>query len=162
LDAFGKLKEEITTNSLGFHTALKKNIIYYFAPSGLICEDMATGKMIWNFPQKGMITNEPFYYKNTVYIGTGANLIYAINATTGEQKWSFTTDGTVIGDFVTDSSVILGHGGNYMYALDLETGLKKWELKFERKRPLAEPLIYHNSLYYGLSDSCIYEVRYKK
>lgn len=61
-----------------------------------------------------------------VYVGSDDGNVYALNATTGAELWSFDTGGTVSSPAVADGTVYVGSGNGEVYALDAATGGELW------------------------------------
>src|ERR1700710_2836378 len=53
------------------------------------------GGMKWKLKTAGKIFSSPVVYRNTVYVGSEDNNLYAINKTTGKVLWKFKTGGAV-------------------------------------------------------------------
>jgi len=57
-------------------------------------DSASNGAQNWNYVTNGILTS--FTAPNgTVYIGSGDNNLYALNATTGTKLWNYTTGGAV-------------------------------------------------------------------
>jgi polyvinyl alcohol dehydrogenase (cytochrome) len=124
-------------------------------------------KLKWAF-QMPRITNtmaksQPAVVNGTLYVGATDGTFHAMDAKTGESRWTFDTaavgglpqsaaiwDGpTVVGDRVYFS----GQGG-YMYALDTRTGALVWASKLAdhaQANFTSSPVYYRGKLYIGLS-----------
>ena len=78
--------------------------------------------MIWQFPADGTdidaLVGSPTLYEGTVYVGSFGGMLYAVDASNGQLKWSFKAEGGLWdGPAVVDGTVYFGdHGGN-VYAL---------------------------------------------
>jgi eukaryotic-like serine/threonine-protein kinase len=102
-------------------------IIYIGTYSGLNAYDAVTGTLRWQFnPYSYSVYSSPIVANGVVYfVNRGGNL-YALDATTGVQKWSIGIGG------VFNSSPIIVNGtlyvGSYsgIYAIDATTGTQKW------------------------------------
>ncbi|HET7674661.1 MAG TPA: PQQ-binding-like beta-propeller repeat protein [Gammaproteobacteria bacterium] len=56
-------------------------------PSGVLCLDAKTGKILWQFETVGEVMPTPAYRNGVVYITTGAGELYALDAKTGKRRW---------------------------------------------------------------------------
>jgi polyvinyl alcohol dehydrogenase (cytochrome) len=78
--------------------------------------DAATGKVLWRTadPQKAVDTAALSEANGIVYAGSLAangDTMYALDATTGEIKWHFTSGGSVVsGAAIVDGTVYWGSG----------------------------------------------------
>jgi outer membrane protein assembly factor BamB len=62
-----------------------------------------------------------------VYVGSGDNNVYALNASTGAKLWTYATGGGVSSSpAVANGVVYIGSGDNNVYALNASTGVKLW------------------------------------
>lgn len=68
----------------------------YFLFSGtLTCRNVVTGQSRWTFAGDGALSTAPIVANGSVYMGTTAGNLYALDASTGVQQWS-TNVGTAI------------------------------------------------------------------
>ncbi|MEZ0327010.1 MAG: PQQ-binding-like beta-propeller repeat protein [Fimbriimonas sp.] len=88
----------------------------------------ATPSLVWDFTAGGNIANNAAIdVDGTIFFVASDGKIYAVNGTTGAQKWQVTMEdggqsSPIIG---ADGSVYVG-GGSVFYALDKTTGSEKW------------------------------------
>jgi outer membrane protein assembly factor BamB len=101
-----KWQTTLPTGSYGspaivFNATLGKNVLYIGDQAGtgkggaMTAVDAATGTVLWSFPAGGNILSSPAVANGVVYFGTSGNAshrLIALNATTGSQVCSFTTD----------------------------------------------------------------------
>jgi len=65
-----------------------------------------------------------------IYIGSFDGRLYALDARTGQEKWSFKTGSRVVSSpAVAGGMVYVGSGDGRLYALDARTGQEKWRFK---------------------------------
>jgi eukaryotic-like serine/threonine-protein kinase len=113
--------------------------------------DSATGTQQWVFATRGerrftapgihgaipktermpdpfdVFLSSPTVVNGTVYIGSGDQQIYALDARTGALKWSFATGDVVhAAPAVANGTVYVGSWDRNLYALDAATGKEKW------------------------------------
>lgn len=92
----------------------------------------------WTFKTSGPIVASPVAAGGTVFIGSLDNYLYAIDETTGQQKWKFRTLGgrqiTSTPAAVNGVVYFLGFDGIF-YALSADKGEQKWifSTEFERR-----------------------------
>lgn len=77
--------------------------------------------------------SSPTVVDGTVFIGSGDHHVYALDAATGAQRWTFETGDVVhASPAVVNGVVYIGSWDAYFYALDAETGRLIW--RFETGR----------------------------
>ncbi len=132
--------------------AVHGDLVYVSSVDGNVyAVDAATGKQRWAFATKGerrftapgihgaiprtermpdpydVFLSSPTVAGNTVYIGSGDQHVYALDAVTGALKWQFAT-GDVIhaSPAVANGLVYIGSWDRNLYALDAATGRERW------------------------------------
>lgn len=76
-------------------------------------------------------------FRDTLYVGTRGGKVYALNATTGDEFWSFPTDGRPTGVTVANGNLYATSKGTfdgdevdgYVYVLRALTGEERWRFK---------------------------------
>jgi alcohol dehydrogenase (cytochrome c) len=89
----------------------------------------------WKFvvDDNGPMEVSPIVYNGTMYITTAHDHIYALDAATGKEKWSFSDSPHVIafaanrGIALLDGNVYIGTLDGHLIALNAETGEKVWD-----------------------------------
>jgi outer membrane protein assembly factor BamB len=77
-----------------------------------------------------LFLSSPAVVDGIVYVGSGDNHVYALDARTGALRWKFKTGDVVHATpAVVDGVVYIGSWDRYLYALDATTGAEIW--KFE-------------------------------
>src|SRR5207247_9902097 len=92
----------------------------------------ATCSLVWSFntPSASNATT-PAVYNGVVYFGTGRGIVYARNATTGVQIWSYTTPtGGAVGSSpalaLGTKDLFVGSNARYLFGVNLMTGAFLW------------------------------------
>ena len=93
-----------------------------------------TNQTLWNYTTGSWVGSSPAVVGGIVYVGSGDQNVYALNAATGAQIWNYTT-----GDFVysspvvADGKVYIGSGDEYgglgngtIYCLNASSGAFIW------------------------------------
>ena len=119
--------------------------------------DVATGKELWAFHGDQMSMSEPLVVDGRVFFGTGnkivvstanggvmrgtgANTIYALDASTGKELWSFNTYGENMPTLLySDGMVYAATGGSMMYALNAASGKLQWSLPVHSVVSMSSP-----------------------
>ena len=132
--------------------AVHGDLVYISSVDGLVyAVETATGKQRWVFATKGerrftapgihgaiprtermpdpfdVFLSSPTVANNTVYIGSGDQHVYALDAVTGALRWQFEA-GDVIhaSPAVANGLVYIGSWDRQLYALDAATGRERW------------------------------------
>jgi quinohemoprotein ethanol dehydrogenase len=109
---------------------------------------------------------QPLVYKNVMYVVTGADDVFAIDAKTGAKKWTYRAHlnqriATICcgwdsrGVALGDGKVYVGQLDGKLVALDQQTGRVMWSTQVARYQQgftiTSAPLYYNGRLYTGLS-----------
>jgi outer membrane protein assembly factor BamB len=151
--ADGSLKWKLLTKgAISSSPAFHNGLVYISSLDGLVyAVDAATGESKWTFATKGerrftapgihgavprtermpdpfdVFTSSPAVANNTVYIGSGDQHVYALDAATGALKWSFATGDVVhASPAVVDGTVYVGSWDRNVYAIDAANGKERW------------------------------------
>jgi outer membrane protein assembly factor BamB len=88
-----------------------------------------TNQTLWKFNTGGPV-DSPVVSDGVVYFGSLDDKVYALNTTTGEYIWSYTTDGNVLSPAaVAEGMVYVGSEDFNVYALNASTGEYVWSYK---------------------------------
>ena len=123
--------------------------------------DATTGIPIWQqpFPIGGEILSSPAVAHGIVYIGSYNNNVYAIDATTGQQKWSYLVDSHIwySSPVVANGIVYIGSIGAYVYAFDAVSGQLLQKFQTSRSGSIeGSPVVANGMLYVGTNDRNMY------
>jgi alcohol dehydrogenase (cytochrome c) len=102
---------------------------------------------VWTFAagdvEKGLVAT-PLVMDGVMYLGTGSDHVFALDAVTGRQLWSYShplPDGWVPQVDKADRGVAMGYGliylgtkDNHLVALDQKTGREVWDVEVEDVR----------------------------
>jgi outer membrane protein assembly factor BamB/predicted Ser/Thr protein kinase len=155
------MKEAI--EQIGKRSAPTFNIGSAAEPGSEADELAEAGKVVprWKFQCEDEIRSTPTVYKNFVYVGAYDNNLYAIDATTGEFKWKYATEGGIVGTpqiDADDNLILFGSEDHYLHAVDLRTGKINWTFKTNRPlRGTVNATLGH--AFFGSDDGTLYAVR---
>ena len=91
-----------------------------------------------------------------VYVGSGDNNIYALNASTGTVVWSYTTGGDVASSpAVADDMVFAGSYDGKVYALNASNGALWWSY-LTGDMVVSSPAVANGVVYVGSYDHVVY------
>ena len=104
------------------------------------------------------IRSSPALFDNTVFVGSADHKLYAVDARTGREKWSFETKGAVESSpSVAEGLVYVGSHDGHLYALDCVTGALHWKLR--TGGPVrSSPTVSDGAIYFGSDDGYLYAV----
>jgi alcohol dehydrogenase (cytochrome c) len=127
--------------------------------------DVAGMKVAWTFkiPDNSPIEAAPIVWQGTVYITSGHDDVYAVNAKSGKLEWQYQDHPKQLVGFqrnrgiaLIDGNVYLADEAGHIVALDAKTGKKVWD-KLEVQDPhnsfyTMQPVPYKGMLLLGVSD----------
>lgn len=140
--------------------------IYILSDDGYLYKlDRRSAKLIWKFDTHGgavvrdlpglksetydYLASAPTISDGVVYIGSADRKLYALDASTGKQKWEFETGGMVRSTpAVAGGQVFFGSYDHFVYALEAKTGALRWKVD-TKQGVVSTPLVVDGSVYIG-------------
>lgn len=154
-----------------FSTAVVTETTVYFGSwdRHLHALDALTGRELWKFDTGDRIYSSPTLWNDLVFIGTGTEggnkiaRLFAVNAKTGEEVWSFRAEMNFVGGAtVVDGILYAGSIDGTLYALDAEgrgDGSTSVYWQFETGGEIwSTPAYYNHSLYITSGDCKLYRI----
>lgn len=115
--------------------------------------DPATGAVRWQRPTSARVPRAPLVQDGTLYLGGGLHHeVYALDAATGEQRWSaqpylarraFESTPAIHGDTLYIA------GGDHLYALNATTGEARWRVPSDGSDIRSSPVVVDGEVYFG-------------
>jgi outer membrane protein assembly factor BamB len=141
-----------TEGPISSSPAVAHGLVYVSSVDGYVhAVDAATGRRRWRFTTRGerrftapgihgaiprsermpdpfdVFLSSPTVAGDVLYIGSGDQHVYALNARTGDKLWEFATGDVVhASPAVVDGVVYIGSWDRNLYALDAATGRERW------------------------------------
>lgn len=166
--------------------------IYFLSRDGFFYAlEQATGKRLWRFAtggegrfaavggyglptEMGPVPDPWDFYLSSavvhdgkVYFGSTDKNLYALDAETGEQVWSFTADEAIHSSpVIKNGKIFFGTWGTKLFALNVNTGSELWHFQggtdpqhFAMQGITAAPVVDNNNVYVGARDGFMYAIR---
>jgi len=133
--------------------AVADDTVYAFSnyDSYLYAIDTASGQSRWAYSVPitdsafNSLNASPAVANGTVYIG-GSNGLSAIDATTGQERWTFAADRMLDSSPVVVDGIVYAASSETFYAIDAETGQQIWSTPSESTL-LSTPAIVDGVIY---------------
>lgn len=111
----------------------------------------------WEFTAPGgTISSTPVIADGTVYVGCDDSNLYAVDASTGEQQWQFTTgDSIKSSPALIDETIYVGSDDHSIYAIDTASGEKVWSFETDRA-VVSSPKVKDGTVFVGSNDGNLY------
>ncbi len=108
--------------------------------------------------------SSPTIAQSTVYLGSGAGDVYALDADSGALRWKFRTGNVVhASPAIANDTVYIGSWDSFFYALDAKSGALRWRFKtgedpkiFNQVGIQSSAVIAQGMVYFGCRDSHLY------
>jgi alcohol dehydrogenase (cytochrome c) len=108
----------------------------YVTSTQITPESASKLKTAWTFQMSddGPVETSPIVWHGTMYVTSAHDHVYALDATTGKQKWEFSYSPHVIafaanrGVGLMDGNVYIGTLDGHLIALNAETGKRVWDV----------------------------------
>jgi len=142
------------------------------ARSGTIHWHFETGDLLpweWGFEGWDVYTSSAVIGGDLVVIGAGDGAVYALDLSTGEQRWRFETDMRIRSTpSIAEGSVYVGSSDGVVYRLGLSDGALQWRYEtegagllsadfgFDRKSIIASPAVVSGMVFAGSRDGQMY------
>ncbi|MEM9703704.1 MAG: PQQ-binding-like beta-propeller repeat protein, partial [Planctomycetota bacterium] len=111
----------------------------------LHCRSIADGKIIWTYRTEEVgkfrpgFQSSPAVHQGRVYVGDEDGFLHAVDAATGEGRWTFQTGAEIISsptvatipgaDGNPETVVLFGSYDANLYCLNADTGERRWALE---------------------------------
>ncbi|MFC7072603.1 PQQ-binding-like beta-propeller repeat protein [Halovenus rubra] len=116
--------------------------------------DVETSTYEWSVELPGTIFTTPAVVNDTVFVTSG-EMVYALDAETGDELWTFSAGRFRTSPVVDDGTVYVASNDAFVYGLDAETGDQQW--RFETGSSLAAtPAVADGTVYVGGTDETVY------
>jgi len=122
--------------------------------------------VLWTFETGDRILSHPTVDCSIIYVGSNDNNLYAIDANSGEELWSYNTTHHMLSSVLINENVVYFECGNNCYALDKTTGEEVWMFSnydpdgAEKLDPWdyhhAGPVMDDTTVYFGCGDGRLY------
>ena len=125
----------------------------------------ALAKVLWSFPTQGPVRGSPAVAGDAVYFGSGDGHLYAVDASSGRERWRASLGGAVASSpAVSDGTVFATSRERFVTALDLATGAVLWRFEAGPDLPfawgwdfwLSSPAVSGGKVYVGSGDGRLY------
>ena len=136
-----------TTAALGVTSVAGCTDLGFWGPSA--------GEEKWEFTSSGDRPGSGFFSSPTVVDGTvyigGPGALYALDAATGDEEWTFTDPSHVVrsSPTVSDGTVYVGGPDETLYAVDAETGEREWVFTEPSRIVRSSPTVFDGTVYVG-------------
>ena len=121
-------------------------------------------KWVRSFPGTNAASSQPAVVGGTLYVGARDGTFYALEAATGQVRWTFDTHAIVgqienplrDGPAVSDGTVYFGDNEANLYALDATTGAQRWVRKLDTHpdaRLTSSPLVFRGRVFVGVAST---------
>ena len=132
--------------------------VYIGTATKFFAVDEITGATDWSFNTGNSNSTSAAVSNGIVYFGTGKGNIYAVNATTGLQKWAATTGAAVSSSpalSLGSNMILVGSNDHYLYALNATSGVRLW--RYLTAAPIwSSPAIADGRAFFGSDDYNVY------
>ncbi|MFJ5225339.1 PQQ-binding-like beta-propeller repeat protein [Streptomyces sp. NPDC088400] len=136
--------------------------LYVSAGARVLSIDIAGGHVRWHFEAPAVFLSPPAFAPGPAVTGGGVYLadylgtVYALDATTGKDRWRIATESrqSIEPVLVADGNVHVG-SGSALYTLDAVTGTPKWRFAAGGE-VIGTPVVADGRLHFGSADHVLY------
>ncbi|MFI5756149.1 PQQ-binding-like beta-propeller repeat protein [Streptomyces sp. NPDC051569] len=136
--------------------------LYVSAGTRVLCVEIATGHVRWHFEAPAVFLSPPAFAPGPAVTGGGVYLadylgtVYALDATTGKDRWRIATESrqSIEPVLVADGNIHVG-SGSAVYTLDAVTGTPKWRFAAGGE-VIGAPVVAEGRLHFGSADHVLY------
>ena len=121
--------------------AVANGVVYFIGDSHLYAVRAATGTRLWSFGFVNAFFSDPAVANGIVYTGSVNGKVYARDAATGKQVWTFTGPANTSANYpaTVANGVVYAASTNgpdgTVYALDAATGKQLWSFATTERHP---------------------------
>ena len=136
--------------------------VYVSAGTRVLAVDIASGLMRWHFEAPAVFLSPPAFIPGPAVTGGGVYLadylgtVYALDATTGKDRWRIATESRQSSEpvLVAAGNVHVG-SGSALYTLDAVTGTPMWRFAAGGE-VVGAPVVADGRVHFGSADHVLY------
>ncbi|WP_225800393.1 PQQ-binding-like beta-propeller repeat protein [Streptomyces sp. NK15101] len=136
--------------------------VYVSAGTRVLSIDIAGGHVRWHFEAPAVFLSPPAFAPGPAVTGGGVYLsdhlgtVYALDATTGQDRWRIATEPRQSAEpvLVADGNVHVG-SGSALYTLDAVTGTPRWRFAAGGEL-VGSPVVADGRVHFGSADHVLY------
>ncbi|WP_432086637.1 PQQ-binding-like beta-propeller repeat protein [Streptomyces sp. bgisy095] len=136
--------------------------VYVSAGTRVLSIDVAAGHVRWHFEAPAVFLSPPAFAPGPAVTGGGVYLadhlgtVYALDATTGQDRWRIATEQRQSTEpvLVADGNVHVG-SGSALYTLDAVTGTPRWRFPTGGE-VVGSPVVADGRIHFGSADHVLY------
>nr|WP_206325843.1 MULTISPECIES: PQQ-binding-like beta-propeller repeat protein [unclassified Streptomyces] len=136
--------------------------VYVSAGTRVLSIDIAAGHVRWHFEAPAVFLSPPAFAPGPAVTGGGVYLadhlgtVYALDATTGQDRWRIATEQRQSSEpvLVADGNVHVG-SGSALYTLDAVTGTPRWRFAAGAEL-VGTPVVADGRVHFGSADHVLY------
>ncbi|MGW6454556.1 outer membrane protein assembly factor BamB family protein [Streptomyces sp. NPDC055078] len=136
--------------------------VYISAGTRVLAIDIATGLVRWHFEAPAVFLSPPAFAPGPAVTGGGVYLadylgtVYALDATTGKDRWRIATEPrqSIEPVLVTGGNIHVG-SGSALYTLDAVTGTPMWRFAAGGE-VIGTPVVADGRVHFGSADHALY------
>ncbi|MEU8527433.1 PQQ-binding-like beta-propeller repeat protein, partial [Streptomyces sp. NPDC048629] len=136
--------------------------VYVAAGTRVLCIDIAGGHVRWHFEAPAVFLSPPAFAPGPAVTGGGVYLadylgtVYALDATTGQDRWRIATEQRQSNEPVlVEAGNVHVASGSALYTLDAVTGTPKWRFAAGGEL-VGTPVVAEGRLHFGSADHVLY------
>lgn len=140
-----------------------QDLVYVAFGNYIYAVKNSDGSLAWRFPQQLVKENvffaAPAYENNTIVAGDYSNVLFSLNATTGQQNWDFreAKDRYIASPLLFNGITYAPNVDGHLYALD-SSGNLLWQFKTLRPN-WSKPVTDGSNFYFGSMDHFVYALK---
>ncbi|MFG3498041.1 PQQ-binding-like beta-propeller repeat protein [Streptomyces sp. NPDC047928] len=143
-------------------TPAEDGYVYVAAGTRVLSVDIMSGHVRWHFEAPAVFLSPPAFAPGPAVTGGGVYLadylgtVYALDATTGKDRWRIATESrqSIEPVLVADGNIHVG-SGSALYTLDAVTGTPKWRFPAGGEI-IGAPVVADGRLHFGSADHVLY------
>lgn len=137
------------------------NTLTFDSPPFVFALNATTGDVVWRHEfqgRSGFEIGSPAYAGGVLYAAIASGEVLALDAGTGESKWSTSVDGAGISSSPTiaGARVLIGTGGGRLVCLQISDGTIEWTANLSGPVYLAAPSVRDDIVYIGTENSTLH------
>lgn len=136
--------------------------------------DLKSAQIIWTFDTKSEVVADPTLSDGTIYFLSGSQSVFALDASTGKQLWTYNRQDTTnlmtirggSKPAISGSNLYVGFSDGSLVSFNAKTGTQQWEIILNKNSRFKDidssPLVDNDYIYINSYDDKLYCVSKSK